>query len=951
MKLFKVLGISVCLFFGLSIQLSAQSISVKEATADLIRETGATVSYNKTAEAAGFIRFPNSNRLELSGSSLKEKVISFLDLYGDVLGIVEPSEELEFQKSETDDIGFTHLFYDQKYLGVPVFGGDLRFHFDDQNRLAAINGVFIPKLKVAVIPNLGHTDAADLAIDAVDIQETNSSGIPLEALETNMYVFKKGLVQGIVGTEHLVFEVLVGNQVDVMEYVYIDAHNGETVEQFTGTHSVLHRKLYEDNTGNLIWEEGDAFPGSLDQWQRNEVATTGHSYYFFFNAFGRDSYDDAGAQMRTINNNPSISCPNANWNGSTTNYCTGTAADDVVGHEWGHAYTQHTSGLIYAWQSGALNESFSDIWGETIDLINGYEDAGENLSLRTSCNSSSRWMVGEDAPALGGPIRDMWDPTCKNDPGKVTDGQYRCGEGDSGGVHTNSGVNNHAYALLVDGGSYNGQNISSLGLTKTAHIFWRAQRFYLTNTSDFAVQADALEASCSDLIGINLEGLTTSETPAGPSGQIITTADSLEVAQTVIAVEFRLDPPCGFLPMLAENAPDLCQPGKFQHNYLYEGFENGIGGWTVSQVPNNPSTWFPHDWEIIDDLPENRPGSGMFGADLVIGNCSSDLENGIIRLRSPWVTIPVTATPPILLAFDHYASMELNWDGGNIKYKINSDAWALVPSSAFVFNPYNGAINGGSNDNPMAGQEAFTGADQGSVAGSWGQSQIDVTQLGAGPGDNIRFRFELGTDGCNGWDGWYIDDVYICSCELTAPLPVGLKQLAARPLENSVLLTWETATELNNLGFEIERRSSNTEQFEKIGWMEGTGNSQSTIDYEFKDITVEKGVVYYYRLKQLDFNGEWAYSNIVSAEMGSSAVIDIQMHPNPANNFVEIRLDEHLNDGFEVELFNVQGEVIFQSNNIQENIFIFEVNALVPGLYFVNVKNGKGSVVKKLIVE
>ena len=68
---------------------------------------------------------------------------------------------------------------------------------------------------------------------------------------------------------------------------------------------------------------------------------------------------------------PAIACPNANWNGVTTNYCNGVTSDDVVAHEWGHAYTQFTHDLIYQWQPGALNESYSDIWGETIDLING----------------------------------------------------------------------------------------------------------------------------------------------------------------------------------------------------------------------------------------------------------------------------------------------------------------------------------------------------------------------------------------------------------------------------------------------------------------------------------------------------------------------------------------------------------------------------------------------------
>ena len=109
-------------------------------------------------------------------------------------------------------------------------------------------------------------------------------------------------------------------------------------------------------------------------------------------------------------------------------------------------------------------------------------------------------------PAFGGAIRDMWDPTCLGDPGKVTDADTICAADDGGGVHTNSGVPNHGFALLVDGGTFNGQTVTGIGLTKAAHIYWRAQDVYQTPTSNFADHADALEASCTDLIGQNLAG-------------------------------------------------------------------------------------------------------------------------------------------------------------------------------------------------------------------------------------------------------------------------------------------------------------------------------------------------------------------------------------------------------------------------------------------------------------
>jgi hypothetical protein len=789
-----------------------------------------------------------------------------------------------------------------------------------------------------------------IALNHVNQQQQGSSNIPAEVLSAQMYIFRKGLVQGKQGLNHLVYEIEVGNSVDVLEYVYVDAIKGEVMEQFTGTHSVMSRKVFESDFGNLVWQEGDDFPGSLNLWHRNEVETAGHIYHFFNHAFDFESYNDAGAVMRTINNNPNLSCPNASWNGSTTNYCDGTASDDVIGHEWAHAYTSYTSGLIYAWQSGALNESYSDIWGEVIDLINNYEDSEEDLSERTGCGSSDRWLIGEDATAFGNPIRDMWDPTCRNDPGKVSDEEYRCGDGDYGGVHSNSGVNNHAFTLLVDGGNYNGQSIVALGLTKTSHIFWRAQKYYLTNTSDFSVQADALEISCSDLVGIDLEGLSTVSSPAGPTGEIITPADCQEVSDAINAVEFRLDPGCGFEPMLAPNPPDICPEGKFQHDILLQDFESGLGNWNVVQLPENPSTWEDHDWEIITGLPDNRPGAGIYGADLIIGNCSSDLENGIIRMVSPWITIPLTSSDPVMLAFYHYVSLENKWDGGNIKYKLNDGSWSLLPASAFIFNPYNDALNGGNNDNPMSGQSAFTGADEGSVSGSWGQSQIDLSMLGATAGDQIRFRWELGTDGCNGWDGWYLDDIVICSCETF--LPINLVKFDAEARESAVELFWQTALERNNAGFEIQRKEEGLVTFEKVGWKTGHGDSDQLLNYAFEDKNVGAGKTYYYRLMQIDFDGNHTYSNVVSVEIPESDLVSFTLVPNPAADHVTLTVQGFEDFGLVVEVFDTKGNIVFQNEFIGPVVeYLFDLSNIDTGLYFVRITGDFGSLVQRLVVQ
>jgi hypothetical protein len=157
-----------------------------------------------------------------------------------------------------------------------------------------------------------------------------------------------------------------------------------------------------------------------------------------------------------------------------------------------HAVTEHTAHLYYYMQSGALNESYSDIFGETIDLLNG---AGDD-------SAGVRWELGEDLP--GGPTRDLMDPTAFGHPGKMSDAEFFCGDSlfaDGGGVHVNSGVPNHAFALMVDGGTYNSIVVTGLGLSRAGAIQYRALNHYLLSASDFEDNANALEQACADLVG------------------------------------------------------------------------------------------------------------------------------------------------------------------------------------------------------------------------------------------------------------------------------------------------------------------------------------------------------------------------------------------------------------------------------------------------------------------
>ncbi|HEY7659829.1 MAG TPA: M4 family metallopeptidase [Actinomycetota bacterium] len=880
------------------------------------------VSIRKSTGVAGFIRVGRRGDLmpDSTAQTAVGKADAYVSAFGATFGIRDASQ-LQLRSRTVDRYGRTHLTYGQVYRGVPVFAGTLKVHLDARNRLTAVNGVFVPDVNISTAARLSATQAAQRAIAevAADPPEgANVAASDLSAASTRLIVYRMGLIRDVPGVNHLAYEVEVTDGHSVRDIVFVHANAGKILNRYSTVDNALFRVLYEESANTTpIWEEGDAFPGALNEDQQNIVNFSGQSYYHFLNAFGMDSYDGLGSQMRSVNNDPTIACPNANWNGATTNYCNGVTSDDVVAHEWGHAYTQFTHNLIYQWQSGALNESYSDIWGETVDVINGEgtdtpnplrpeggctshsllrnyviinspgslagfcnagaaafgpaldetgvtgdvvladdgvapttnacepivngaeiagnialvdrgvcgftvkvknaQDAGAiavlvadnvwgppdplggvdptitipsvrialqngneikaelpgvNVTMRLGLPSPEdnvRWLLSEDSTAFGGAIRDMWNPRCVNDPGRVTDAEYFCSTLDQGGVHTNSGVPNHGFALLVDGGTYNGHTIEPIGLVKAAHLYFQAQTVYQVETTDFPDHADALEASCTDLLGIDLEGLSTSSTPAGPSGEAITAADCAQVSSMIAAVELRTDPSdqCQFAPVLEPGEAPSCGEGDATVTFYEEDFEDGLDGWTLSNE-GVFTGWPGLDWVQSTTLPGGRAGAAAFGADPDAGNC--DLNggdiSGVMRMESPDIVVP-DSSGALRLTFDHYIATELNFDGGNVKISINGGPFTHVPADAFTFNAYNATLQP---TNPLEGEDGFSGTDGGVSGGSWGESQVDLSALGVASGDTVRLRFDMGMDGCTGIDGWYVDDVTLTQCVLsTAP--------------------------------------------------------------------------------------------------------------------------------------------------------------------------------------
>ncbi len=746
----------------------------------------ARVRARRGTNVAGFVRAGRARDL-LPGSRSRgprAKADEFLRDHGDLFGLSRPGEQLEVIGESSDRLGTSKVRYRQLVDGVEVFGGELRAHFGPGLALKSVGGTVVPvKGPLSTIPSLPGAEADAIA--------ATPNGV--DAIAHRLVVYDTGLLRGVPGTAHLAWEVEIGDaDLTVHEWVFVDAASGDVLDRISGVKELLHRRAAESSFSNVAWDEGLGHPDPITPgWAggtaaqvaawNDEIDGAKETYNLFGSMTNGAylSYDGADAVMHTVNNDPGISCPNAAWNGISTNYCNGVTGDDTVAHEWMHAYTDLTHGLIYAWQSGALNESYSDIFGEVVDFLNG-RGTDSPLSLRTadgsacstfgsgspSTDPSYRWLSGEDDPAFGGAIRDLWQPLCYGDPDKVSSAAYACSSADSGGVHTNSGVPNHAFALLVDGGTYSGQTITAIGVEKAAHIYWRAATIYQVPASDFEDHADAIESSCTDLIGAPLfVPLTTGPGTWGATlGSTISAADCGEVSDAIAAVELRTDPTqCSFSSLLDPSAPALCGGGTADTIHSHD-WESGLGSWTVgTHSVANAGTFDTADWGVVGSLPGGQAGSAAFVADdPTLGNCLGDTEAGVLFLQSPIIAIPA-GIAKLRLAFDHWHSTEEGWDGGNLKISVNGGAYQLVPASAFGFNGYNDLLNGGSNDNPLAGEEAFTGSNEGTLSGSWGQSQVDLSAF-ADEDDTIELRFELGLDGCNGRLGWYIDDVRVYSC-------------------------------------------------------------------------------------------------------------------------------------------------------------------------------------------
>ncbi|HUV45370.1 MAG TPA: M4 family metallopeptidase, partial [Dehalococcoidales bacterium] len=756
-------------------------------------------------------------------ASPEEAARGFLAEYGGLFGLSNQAEELEVMRSKTLDDGRSFVRFQQVYEDVPVVGGELIVQVNPENDVISANGEVLPDISLDTSPTVDASSAKKNALNAV-AREYDLDSNALRASEPALWIYNPIILGMNFNLTTLVWrmEVEPVEMLPIRELVLVDARLGVVALHFNQVNTGKYREVYDNENDTAyslpgngpVRTEGDS-PSSVDD-VNDAYDYTGDTYDFYFDIHGRDSIDDAGMNListvrycepsPTSLCNYACPCQNAFWNGSQMVFGEGfPQADDVVGHEMTHGVTSYESNLFYYMQSGAINEGFSDIWGEFVDLYNGADDPGD------------RWLIGEDEPNFG-VLRDMSNPPAFNDPDRITSTYYVCGATDYGGVHSNSGVANKAAYLMVDGDFFNGYTVAGFGgdIAKAADLWYEVQTNLFTSASDYADLYDCLQQAA-----INLG---------------FSSADRQTVKDAVDATEMDQQP-------TSCPAPEPVPPcGAGTHDDLFfDDLEAGGGAWAVTCITGS-DVWYRSDWYAA---------SGQYH---LLGRDRNVVSECYIAMAVD-MALPVGSTP--YLHFNHCYNFEYSlatmWDGGVIEYSTNGGSSWTDAGSLIINNGYDGTISSGYG-NPLAGRQAFGGWSNGYIS-----SRLDLSSLA---GQSVRFRFGIGTDSMVSADGWVIDDIRIYTCGAGAVIAPTVTTNAATNVEETTATLNGT---ISNDGGEAcqYRFEYDTDSGEPYAYNTGWTGSKTTGQSFSAPITgLNNGTKYYLRAQAKNTAGQSSGSEL-----------------------------------------------------------------------------------------
>ncbi len=409
-----------------------------------------------------------------AGESPFAEAVAFLGVNKDIFQMTDPVSELVAGRQSVDEIGMAHVQMAQVYKGVPVFGAGMAVHFSADNKIQTVNGHYIPGIAVSTDPDISVDAAVSTALSDYSAPAAASSFEP-----PLLVIYSQGGTQSI-----LAWKITLANEDPPARMVYfVDAHNGAIAAHYDALEAAKNRRTYTAGNGTsipgtLLITEGGSSSDYVVQAAHDNIGLT---YDYYFNTFGRDSYNGAGATL-TSTVHYSNGYNNAYWNGQQMVYGDGdgnvfsplSLGLDVVAHELTHGVTQSTADLVYSYQSGALNESYSDVFGAMVDRDD--------------------WLMGEDVytpHTPGDALRSLSNPTLYGQPDNMSN--YVNTTSDNGGVHTNSGIPNKAAYNIA----------TAIGKDKMEKIWYRTLTVYLNSGSQFTDARDASVQAATDLYGSN----------------------------------------------------------------------------------------------------------------------------------------------------------------------------------------------------------------------------------------------------------------------------------------------------------------------------------------------------------------------------------------------------------------------------------------------------------------
>jgi Zn-dependent metalloprotease len=460
------------------------------------------VAHTRTVDEAGVPTEIRGQLGRLNANAVAESARNVLRAHKQLLQ-AEGIEDFESLGVFRDDLGQTHVRLQEKLHGRPVIGAEYIVHADENGNVFAANGRFTPGRKLPREATVDGWSAIQRAAEQAGI----SNGT-YDAWPELVYVVNDR------GNAFLAWSVktaYVSENGEELDILYADATSGDLVLRAPQIHRARNRATYNGNNtttlpGTLVLTEtGGSTTDSAISTAHAHAAT---SYDYYSSVHGRDSYNNAGAQIKTTVHHD-VNYNNAFWNGSQLVYGDGDGSQfymlgnalDVGAHELTHAVTTYSANLTYSNESGALNEGTSDIMAAAVE------------AWKDGAVSSDTWKVGEDITTpgtAGDALRYMNDPVADGSSYDYYPTRYT-GTGDYGGVHLNSGIANLAFKLMVTGGTHprgkTSNVVPALSTTATtsinmgAKIWYRALTVYMNSSTNFAGARTATANAATDLYG------------------------------------------------------------------------------------------------------------------------------------------------------------------------------------------------------------------------------------------------------------------------------------------------------------------------------------------------------------------------------------------------------------------------------------------------------------------